>query len=63
MRKKIQSFSGIFGDHEAPFKRYFLHHEPLQTRSALYNYEITEHLHTQLVQIFLITSGSGLLLS
>lgn len=53
----------MFGDQVTPFEKWFIHHEPLQKRSALYNYEITEHLHTNLVQLFLITSGGGLLLT
>lgn len=38
-------------------------YEPLKIRSAIYNYEITEHLHTDLIQIFIITEGGGFLLS
>lgn len=63
MAKRIQNFAGIFGDQKEPFEKFFVHHEPLQKRSALYNFEIKEHLHSNLVQLFLITSGGGLLLS
>lgn len=63
MPSQLLNFKGLFGDHFEPFERLFIHYEPLQKRTLLYNYEITEHLHTDLVQVFLITSGGGLLLS
>lgn len=57
------NFRGLFGDQQAPFIASPIHYEPLQKRSQLYNYEIREHLHSNLFQIFLITSGGGMLLS
>ena len=61
--RQIQNYEGLFGEQHEPFKGFFLHYESLQKRTLAYNYEITEHLHPNLVQLFLLTSGSGLLLS
>lgn len=63
MPKQLLNYKGPFGDDFEPFEKSFVHHERLQLRTLLYNYEITEHLHTDLVQLFLITAGGGLLLS
>lgn len=63
MAKPLLNYKGPFGDDFEPFAKSFVHHELLQIRTLLYNYEIREHLHTDLVQLFLITSGGGLLLS
>ena len=59
----LLNYKGLFGDQEAPFQYLPVHYEPLQTRSEIYDYEIIEHLHTNLVQVFIISSGGGLLLS
>lgn len=59
----LLNFRGLFGDQQAPFTASPIHYEPLQMRSQLYNYEIREHLHANLMQLFLITSGGGMLLS
>lgn len=63
MAKQLLNYKGLFGDNLELFDKSFIHHEPIQARSFLYNYEITEHLHTDLFQLFLITAGGGLLLS
>lgn len=63
MDKHFLNYKGLFGDDVALFTGSLVHHEPIQARSLLYDYEITEHLHTDLFQLFLITSGGGLLLS
>lgn len=63
MASQLLSYKGLFGDDRQPFGQLAIHHEPLRKRSSFYSFEITEHLHTNLVQIFLITSGGGLLLS
>lgn len=60
---KLVNFPGLFGDAQAPFLQDFIHHEVLEVRSSLYNWKITEHLHTDLYQIFIIISGGGLLIS
>ncbi len=59
----LLNFRGLFGDQQAPLTASSIHYEPLQTRSQLYNYEISEHLHVDLMQLFWITSGGGMLLS
>ena len=61
MPRQLLQFRGLFGDQSEPFRGALIHHEPLQMRSDLYNFEIQEHLHTDLVQVFLITEGGGLL--
>ncbi|MFK8160949.1 MAG: helix-turn-helix transcriptional regulator [Lewinella sp.] len=63
MQKQLLNYKGLFGDDHGLLADSFLHHEPLQARSFRYNYEIEEHLHSDLFQLFLITSGGGLLLS
>lgn len=61
--KELLNFEGLFGEDENPFKQLSVHHEPLLRRSSLYDFEIQEHLHTNLVQVFFITSGGGYLLN
>lgn len=63
MNTSILKYDGLFGDDVLSIDSSIIHHEPLEKRSLLYNYEITEHLHTDLFQIFLMTSGRGLLIS
>lgn len=63
MAKEILNYKGLFGEHELAFNRKAIHYEPLEVRTLIYNCEIQEHLHTDLYQLFLITSGGGLLLS
>jgi AraC family transcriptional regulator, transcriptional activator of pobA len=56
-------YKGLYGENTYSPVFDFIHFEPLQARSKMYNWEIDEHLHTDLVQIFVITSGEGLLIS
>ncbi|MFK7949002.1 MAG: AraC family transcriptional regulator [Saprospiraceae bacterium] len=63
MPKKLLQYKGPYGEQINPVSDEWIDYEPLKKRSAVYNYEITEHLHTDLMQIFLITAGSGFLLS
>lgn len=63
MPSKLLNYKGLYGDQQQPFSEGFVHHESLQTRSERYNWDIGEHLHTDLFQIFIITSGNGLLIS
>lgn len=63
MNKNLVNFKGLYGDN-SPFQlNEFIHHEKLELRSKLYDWEITEHLHTDLIQIFIFSSGEGLLIS
>lgn len=56
-------FEGVYGEQVHPFKDTMIHHEPLHIRCEKYDWYINEHLHADLMQIFLIQSGSGYLLS
>ncbi len=63
MAKKLLQYKGPYGEQRNPVSDELIDYEPLKKRSAIYNYEITEHLHTDLMQFFLITAGGGILLS
>ena len=63
MPKKLLQYKGPYGEQRNPVSDELIDYEPLSKRSAIYNYEITEHLHTDLMQLFLITAGGGFLLS
>lgn len=62
-KKQFLNFSGLYGEERKSFSDDFIHCEAIRKRSALYNFEITEHLHTDLIQLFIIYTGGGLLLS
>ncbi len=61
--KSILRFQGLYGDKQLPFVSDFIHLEPLQDRSKIYSWEIEEHFHTDLIQLFVIELGSGTLFS
>ncbi|MBA4850264.1 helix-turn-helix domain-containing protein [Emticicia sp. BO119] len=63
MIKTIVNFKGLYGDKQAIYLPDFIHHEPLETRSKMYDWEIKEHLHTELFQVFIITKGEGMIIS
>ncbi len=63
MPKKLLHYKGPYGEQQNPVSFELINYEPLKKRSAVYNYEITEHLHTDLVQLFIIMEGGGFLLS
>lgn len=63
MDKHLLNYKGLFGDDFDLLEGSLIHHEPIETRSLLYDFEIKQHLHSDLYQVFLITSGGGLLLS
>lgn len=63
MRKAIINFKGLYGDKQAIYLPNFIHHEPLETRSKIYDWEIKEHLHTELFQVFIIAQGEGVIIS
>ena len=56
-------YNGLFGDGDNPFGSLPVHHEPISYRTEIYSYEIHEHLHSDLVQIFIFKSGGGLIIS
>ena len=63
MQKALVHFKGLYGDNPHSLLPNFIHFEALETRSKIYDWEIKEHLHTDLFQVFLIKSGEGLLVS
>jgi len=63
MRSVLKNFEGLYGDHQQPFADGFIHHELLEVRSRLYDWDIEEHLHAELVQVFFFTAGNGVLLA
>ncbi|MFI8378335.1 helix-turn-helix domain-containing protein [Leeuwenhoekiella sp. NPDC079379] len=56
-------YQGLYGDQQSALVSDFIHIEPLEDRSKIYSWEILEHIHTDLVQLFIIESGSGILYS
>lgn len=63
MKKVIPQFSGLYGDDQSPYMPNFIHIEALGHRSKTYNWEIADHTHTDLFQLFVLTKGQGQLLS
>ncbi|MCX6215872.1 helix-turn-helix domain-containing protein [Spirosoma sp.] len=63
MSIRLRNFEGLYGDNRHPFTDGFIHHELLEVRSQLYDWDIDEHLHTDLIQLFFFTSGDGVLVS
>lgn len=62
MKKNLLNYKGLYGDNNQRDFGDFVHHELLATRSQLYDWEINEHLHTDLFQIFIIDKGEGVLI-
>ncbi len=58
-RNSIVKYDGLYGD--TATLPDFVHCEMLESRSKTYNWEIKQHLHTHLYQIFLIETGEGIL--
>lgn len=59
----ILRYRGLYGDQQLPFVPDFIHIEPLQERSKIFAWEIKEHFHTDLIQLFIIESSRGLVFS
>lgn len=59
----IVRYQGLYGDHQLSYTSDFVHAEPLEDRSKIYSWEIEEHFHSDLIQIFIIEKGNGVLLS
>ncbi|KPM48916.1 helix-turn-helix domain-containing protein [Jiulongibacter sediminis] len=59
MRTRLQHFDGLFGDQQLDASSDFFQCESLEVRSKAYNWEITEHFHSDLLQLFFIRSGGG----
>ncbi len=58
MLKKIINY-GLYGETDKRFIADFAHFEPLKTRSAVNNWEIKPHIHTQLFQLSYIESATA----
>lgn len=56
--KKIINY-GLYGETDKRFIPDFAHFEPLKTRSAVNNWEIKPHIHTQLFQLSYIESATA----
>lgn len=63
MKDKLVIFNGLYGENNYSPLLEFVHVEPLESRSKMYNWEIKEHLHTDLAQLFVIEEGNGILIS
>lgn len=63
MKSPILQFRGLYGDQSQRGFPGFLFWEALEVRSKLYNWEIDEHVHQDILQIFWIQSGKGLIKS
>ena len=61
MKKTITHYN-LYGETDTALLPDFIHCETIESRSKAYNWEIKQHIHTQLYQVFLIDSGAGFLL-
>ncbi len=61
IKNAIIKYDGLYGDNDIATLPDFVHCEMLESRSKTYNWEIKQHLHTHLYQIFLIETGEGIL--
>lgn len=59
MKSKLIHFGGLYGDEKVASQTDFLHCEPLEVRSKSFNWEISEHYHIDLFQLFFIKGGKG----
>jgi AraC family transcriptional regulator, transcriptional activator of pobA len=63
MKEELIIYNGLYGDNNNSPMLEFIHSEALESRSKMYNWEIKEHLHTDLAQLFVIEKGEGILIS
>jgi AraC family transcriptional activator of pobA len=63
MNQKIIQYKGLYGDDQVPYLPNFIHIESLELRSKTYNWEIADHTHSDLFQLFIIRKGGGVLIS
>lgn len=63
MKENLVIYKGLYGDNNYNTILEFIQTEPLESRSKMYNWEIKEHLHTDLAQLFIIVEGDGVLFS
>ncbi len=55
----LQHYNGLYGDQSLASTLDFMQCETLEWRSKTYNWEISPHFHSDLLQIFIFSSGSG----
>jgi len=58
MKKKLENYEGQFKEIQPAASPSYIQSESLSERSGLFNWEISPHLHTHLLQIFYIENGS-----
>lgn len=63
MNTSILKYKGLYGDNQLPFMSDFIHIEGLEVRSKIYEWEISQHIHSDLFQLFIIQKGNGFLIS
>ncbi len=62
-RTRFQHHQGPFGIPDFPVSDHTVHLEPLENSGPLFDYEIAQHLHSDLVQVFFFDRGSGSMLT
>ncbi len=62
MKPGTLHYGGLYGEATLPHASGYVHLERLEDRSNLFNWEIKEHFHSELVQLFHITGGHGKLI-
>ena len=62
MKKSLLHYSGLYGDELLNPQSDFIHCEALEVRSKAFDWEISEHFHTDLIQLFFIHQGHGQLI-
>ncbi len=62
LKKNLINYRGPYGENNF-ISPDFMQHEILATRSKMYDWEIKEHVHADLYQLFIIQDGSGKLYS
>ncbi|MFD1000305.1 helix-turn-helix domain-containing protein [Ohtaekwangia kribbensis] len=55
---KLKNYNGLYKEHVACTSPFYIYSESIRDRSALFNWKVEPHLHTNLYQIFLIESTS-----
>lgn len=59
MKTDLLHYSGLYGDELLNPQSDFIHCEALEERSKAFDWEISAHFHTDLIQIFFIKEGQG----
>jgi AraC family transcriptional activator of pobA len=62
MKESLLHYSGLYGDQLLSPQSDFVNCEPLEVRTKAYDWEISQHFHTDLIQMFFIKEGRGQLI-